>query len=85
MTTAINLSACSSEFRTAFMAVQLGHPATRSSWPEGQFIQLRSDGRIAVFRDSKMSSPFWMGPSSEESDASDWYLLPNSSTSPSTN
>lgn len=85
MTTVINLSACSSEFRTAFMAIQLGRSARRSSWPEGQFIQITADGRIAVFRDNKMSSPSWMGPSSQESDASDWYVLPTSVTYSSTN
>jgi hypothetical protein len=72
---AINMSACSQAFRGAFEALQAGYAVRRSSWPEGQHLKPRADGRIAVYRGGALSAPSWAGPSGAEMDAEDWVAF----------
>lgn len=75
MTIAINESVCSAALRKAMKALSEGKDIRRRSWPEGQFLRRRQDGRLAVFREGKFNSPDWDGPSSNECDASDWVAV----------
>lgn len=75
MTSAINRVACSPEYLAAFDALEAGRNVRRASWPDGQYIQRRPDGRISVFRTGAAYAPAWQGPSSAESDAADWQII----------
>ena len=76
MTIAINRTACSAEFMAAFDALEAGKSARRESWPTGQFIKRRKDnGSIVVVREGAQILPIWHGPSSAESDATDWIVI----------
>lgn len=69
---AINMSACSSEFKNAFEALTAGMQVRRASWPEGQCLQKAEDGSLRVVRPGSTVLPSWAGPSSSEMDATDW-------------
>jgi len=66
--------ACSPEFTAALAAVENGKTIRRASWPEGMNLR-KKDGQIAVYRNEKFTAPAWMGPSSDEADATDWEIL----------
>lgn len=71
----INSQLCSDSARTAFAALDAGKAVRRVSWPEGQFIQIQSNGVVGVVRTGSVVRPPWMGPSTAESDATDWQVL----------
>lgn len=75
MTSAINRATCSPEYLAAFDALAAGGNVRRASWPDGQYIQRRPDGRVSVFRTGAAYAPAWQGPSSAESDATDWQII----------
>lgn len=75
MTIVLNRRACSAEFLAAFDVLEAGKPVRRSIWPEGMALKRRDDGCIGVFRSGASLAPVWAGPSSAESDATDWRIL----------
>jgi len=70
----INRLACSSEFSAALDAVEAGRDVRRASWPEGMVLRKQND-RIEVIRPGSEIAPPWQGPSTDESDASDWHIV----------
>ena len=72
----INMAACSPSFQAAFEAVKGGQVVRRASWINGLSLRVLKDGRVAVFQGDVIRSPQWAGPSSSESDATDWIVEP---------
>lgn len=72
----INMAACSPSFQAAFEAVKGGRVVRRASWTKGLGLRLLKDGRIAVYHGDVIRSPQWAGPSSSESEATDWIVEP---------
>lgn len=70
----INRMACSPEFSAALDALEAGTAVRRASWPAGQLHQKQRD-QIVVVRESSSIAPGWMGPSSDETIASDWQTV----------
>lgn len=71
----INSALCSKEFNAAFDALKGGQCIRRTCWPEGQFLKMQAAGIVGVFRSGRTIPPSWMGPSSTESDATDWQVI----------
>lgn len=70
----INRIACSKEFTSVLDAVEVGKDVRRASWPEGMFLRKQND-QIAVIRAGSIIAPAWMGPSTEDSEATDWQIV----------
>ena len=73
----MNSRLCSGEFNAAFAALEQGNEIRRKSWPEGQRLKMLPSGIVGVARQGREISPPWMGPSNDESDATDWEVVPN--------
>jgi len=71
----INSNLCSSEFQAAFAALERGRAIKRAAWPEGQQLKLLPTGIVGVIRSGSKIAPPWMGPSNDESDATDWQII----------
>lgn len=72
----MNSSLCSNEFNVAFAALEKGHEIRRASWPDGQRLKMQPSGFVGVVRQGRDFAPPWMGPSNDESDATDWEVAP---------
>ena len=70
----INRLACSSEFSAALKAVEAGLDVRRASWPDGMILRKKND-LIEVIRPGSQIAPAWQGPSTDESNASDWHIV----------
>lgn len=73
MTTVLNESSCSDEFKSAMRALESGHDVRRSSWPAGTYLHKKGDS-INVFRNYVFAAPTWYV-SGEEPLATDWVVL----------
>lgn len=71
----INSQMCSDSFNAAFASLEAGRDIRRECWPANQFLRLEKTGLVAVYREGRMSSPAWIGPSSFETDAEDWQVI----------
>lgn len=75
LTTVLNESVCSDEFKAAMKALEVaGDDVRRSSWPAGTYLH-RHGNKIHVFRNYVFASPDWYV-SGEEPQATDWVILP---------
>ncbi len=71
----INSNLCSSEFQAAFAALEGGRAIRRTIWPDGQHLKLLPTGIVGVVRAGREIAPPWMGPSNDESNATDWQII----------
>ncbi len=56
----ISESACGPALLGALQSIDAGKDVRRASWPKGQFLRKADDGRIAVFRNDKVSRRSWV-------------------------